>query len=299
MDNRPWMMAIETQFAALRFWNEQSPDAVKANSQHWIYENRTALRRATPYAWTTDTATAVLLASRSMPNDTKLSWAGLPLAWDTPMWWWFDGPLPWKAVLDDDDDKEEMPVRGLLLSLEQDATRDETGEVIDADPPCLSVSVHLASSTHLGFWRGLRWEFDRTIDENVEGLLLNEEDGVLAADISRFIAAAFVWLNQRICQFRSGHIERHRRKQLVRENKQPVASDVKIIELRRVESSPPPLGHVSEPVDWSCRWILSGHWRNQAYANAEHKLIYILPYVKGPEDKPLRVPTHTVYAVRR
>ena len=32
---------------------------------------------------------------------------------------------------------------------------------------------------------------------------------------------------------------------------------------------------------------------------AEQKLIYIMPFVKGPADKPLRVPTHTVYQVSR
>lgn len=41
-------------------------------------------------------------------------------------------------------------------------------------------------------------------------------------------------------------------------------------------------------VDWAKRWVVSGHWRNQWYAVAQiHRLIWIAPFVKGPEDKPL------------
>jgi hypothetical protein len=41
-------------------------------------------------------------------------------------------------------------------------------------------------------------------------------------------------------------------------------------------------------VDWSHRWIVQGHWRNQWYARAgEHRPKWIDPYPKGPEDKPL------------
>lgn len=42
--------------------------------------------------------------------------------------------------------------------------------------------------------------------------------------------------------------------------------------------------------NYSHRWIVQGHWRNQPYKeNGEtvHKVIWIAPYVKGPDDKPL------------
>lgn len=70
-----------------------------------------------------------------------------------------------------------------------------------------------------------------------------------------------------------------------------------MIQLRRTEAQPHPTAD-GENVEWSCRWIVNGHWRNQPYKD-ERKLIYIMPYVKGPDDMPLKVPTHTVYQVSR
>lgn len=53
-------------------------------------------------------------------------------------------------------------------------------------------------------------------------------------------------------------------------------------------------------IEWSHRWIVSGHWRNQWYpSSGTHELTYILPYVKGPDDKPLRISTAEVFVVNR
>lgn len=42
--------------------------------------------------------------------------------------------------------------------------------------------------------------------------------------------------------------------------------------------------------DFSHRWIVSGHWRNQYLPSREtHRLQWIAPHVKGPDDKPLVV----------
>jgi len=44
-------------------------------------------------------------------------------------------------------------------------------------------------------------------------------------------------------------------------------------------------------VEWSRRWMVRGHWRLQAYGPRRtlRKPLWIDPYVKGPEDKPLDV----------
>lgn len=49
-------------------------------------------------------------------------------------------------------------------------------------------------------------------------------------------------------------------------------------------------GDESNTVEWSHRWFVSGHWRNQPYKeNGEtvYRQIWIAPYVKGPDGKPL------------
>lgn len=47
--------------------------------------------------------------------------------------------------------------------------------------------------------------------------------------------------------------------------------------------------------DWSHRWLVSGHWRNQWYpSEGVHRPIWIDAFVKGPSDAPLLV-RPTVY----
>jgi hypothetical protein len=44
-------------------------------------------------------------------------------------------------------------------------------------------------------------------------------------------------------------------------------------------------------VVWSKRWMVRGHWRNQPYGTGRElrKLIWIDPFVKGPDDRPLDI----------
>lgn len=74
---------------------------------------------------------------------------------------------------------------------------------------------------------------------------------------------------------------------------------VTFVDLRSSETAPshddPATG--LEPTRWNWRWFVRGHWRNQWFPSTQsHKLIYVPPYVKGPEDKPLK---QTVYRVVR
>jgi hypothetical protein len=52
-------------------------------------------------------------------------------------------------------------------------------------------------------------------------------------------------------------------------------------------------------VEWSHRWMVSGHWRQQWYASEQvHRPVWIAPFVKGPGDKELVIKP-TVRAWRR
>lgn len=64
-----------------------------------------------------------------------------------------------------------------------------------------------------------------------------------------------------------------------------------VIRLRRAEY---PRNEESERIDWSCRWIVRGHWRTLSTG----KQIFIAPYVKGPDDKPLRITDRVFEFVR-
>jgi hypothetical protein len=102
----------------------------------------------------------------------------------------------------------------------------------------------------------------------------------------RFFQTFFRLAEQRILTKERTHGDRHARKRLRR-----IKDDndgVLVIRLRRQSVA---REHAEErDVDWSCRWVVGGHWRNQFYPSiGEHRQIWIAPYVKGPEEKDLRL----------
>ena len=73
---------------------------------------------------------------------------------------------------------------------------------------------------------------------------------------------------------------------------------IKVIQLRRRSTATNADESVS--VDYSCRWLVRGHWRNQFYPGSQsHRPRYIQPYVKGPDDKPLKPTKSSLFAVVR
>lgn len=81
-------------------------------------------------------------------------------------------------------------------------------------------------------------------------------------------------------------------------SKREAEAEVNVIRLRRLIYR----AHESAeglPVEWSCQWIVRGHWRNQWYPSlTKNQPIWINPYLKGPEDKPLRNPGKLFAVVR-
>lgn len=115
--------------------------------------------------------------------------------------------------------------------------------------------------------------------------------------MARFVLAGMAWLGQKVLVESRGHIERHARKRYNRALGNSV-DHVRVISLRRVDRDSEPSG---EGREFSCRWTVDGHFRNQAcgVGFGERRLVYVHPYVKGPADKELRVPQRKVYVVNR
>ena len=288
------MAALEMQYRTFRFLQSARHQAQLSKLHDWFEFNTTLLRVAVPYAFTEESAASIVMASRTIPPDAQLSQSLLPF--DFAWWWFLDG----LAIRTYNINGDRLPVRALLVGRGHDF--EETEGVFFSTFCSLESDVtDVTTPISRSFWRygeSLHSVIDRLQKDAVgEGLIGGQHVGDIE-EVCRFFFAALSWLEQKILTVSSGHIERHRRKQLAREHQAPIPSDVKVITLRRAESSRAP-HDASEPVDWSCRWVVNGHWRNQVYANDEHKLIYILPYVKGPDDKPLKIPTHTVYSVSR
>lgn len=111
-------------------------------------------------------------------------------------------------------------------------------------------------------------------------------------------ADAWLFLRERVLVHSNRQPGRAGRRRLERANPE-LPTEVKVVELRRREYV---RRGESEPVDveWTCRWIVQGHWRSQYYpSTGEHRPRWIRPYVKGPDDMPLRVPRAVVNTVVR
>lgn len=114
----------------------------------------------------------------------------------------------------------------------------------------------------------------------------------------RFVLAFLTFIEQRILISPQQRAERHARKRLEREGFQHELL-VRVVELRRRQVQSEYRGD-PDPVEWSHQWIVSGHWRQQWYPSLNaNQPRWIMPYVKGPEDKPLKPPRAKVFAVVR
>lgn len=74
--------------------------------------------------------------------------------------------------------------------------------------------------------------------------------------------------------------------------------NVRVVNLRRVTR---PSGARSDEtsVEWTHRWMVSGHWRNQWLpSRGMHRLQWIDAHVKGPDDKPFVVKTTVRNVIR-
>jgi hypothetical protein len=70
--------------------------------------------------------------------------------------------------------------------------------------------------------------------------------------------------------------------------------DVTVITLRR-QRQPHELDHGESDIEYKWQWVVRGHWRNQYYGTLgevgdpnAYRQIWISPYMKGPEDAPIK-----------
>lgn len=114
----------------------------------------------------------------------------------------------------------------------------------------------------------------------------NTEAGRSMAGIAQFVQTLWRLMNQTITVKEQRRPDRSTRKRVAKVGFPD--KSVTVICLRRPRHDPDPDREVRQ-VDWDHRWIVSGHWRWQPYRDGVKRQIWISPYVKGPEDKPLEV----------
>jgi hypothetical protein len=112
-----------------------------------------------------------------------------------------------------------------------------------------------------------------------------------------FIESLLAIMQQRIAVVTHHQAPRQIRRGIERTTGQ--LPQVRVVTLRRAKAHTPDDGEGPGFVEWSHRWLVTGHWR-RTWNEKLHRerLTWINPYVKGPEDKPLIV-KDTVYRLSR
>lgn len=115
--------------------------------------------------------------------------------------------------------------------------------------------------------------------------------------MSRIVCTLWLLLQQRVAVRHTESADRASRRRAMKAGlSEP--PNITVIRLRRA-LNPNGSDGDGRDVDWSHRWMVGGHWRNQYHpSNESHVPTWIAPYVKGPEDKPLVVKDR-VYAWTR
>lgn len=115
-------------------------------------------------------------------------------------------------------------------------------------------------------------------------------------DRSKTFPQAFLFAFSRLCEQGIGEDETVGERIPAVARKGGPTRDVRVVTLRKRRAR---TQGESEAVEWSHRWVVQMHKRRQWYPSIQgHKVIFVGPFVKGPEGKPLKPASTGVTAVR-
>lgn len=115
-------------------------------------------------------------------------------------------------------------------------------------------------------------------------------------DRAKTFPQAFLFAFSRLCEQGIGEDETVGERIPAVARKGGPTRDVRVVTLRKRRAR---TQGESEAVEWSHRWVVQMHKRRQWYPSIQgHKVIFVGPFVKGPEGKPLKPASTGVTAVR-
>lgn len=331
----PWMPAVEAQIQAHQGLDRMVKTNVLPESEYSFKRDMALLGHADPYSWSAETVQAALTASRAVPADTQLNFYNLQAG---PSWWHLAKPLPFQTVTQSDTAIRGIlfgwvATTPKTMKFPAGTPIDRLNHFLSEG--CVpkdflqrefSISCFVDDGRFgIGPSQVFNWRDNETLEEMLirirrdhqrlygpGGIFQHKpqvgEDIFMAAaeGVGRFILAGLSWLRQRVVVETKGHIERHRRKELARRTGNQ-GTLVKVVQLRHAEHKKSVVETDEERAhrEWSCRWMVgldtNGFWRNQACGTGmkNRRLTYIAPYMKGPDDKPLKQTQPKVYVVNR
>lgn len=114
---------------------------------------------------------------------------------------------------------------------------------------------------------------------------LDEELRPMAVGVGALLHCLMLMLQQEPEVIRVEKKKLENKKQLKRLAEKKLPNEVTVIDIRHKYESVS-ASATSSTVNWSRRWLVSGHWRWQPYKDGVVKRIWVMPYIKGPNDKP-------------
>lgn len=313
--------AMEKQVGLYQFWTRSDAvDRLKRvvigstpEAGRYLEGAAATLVYAEPFFWTSLICDMVSAAAESIPDH----WTWTPRVWPvTHGFFWLEQPLPAPPAIpsvpiapdiEDPDDVRnlaELVIRAISwapLIIEPETGRNyipEPGEVTPEDirpPSCWTVVFWmgdpLATADNVPVPFGDVFILaDTTLKASAKpfGEADVPEEALLQAQARvRQFACMLAFIDQRILIRSKLAAPRASRRRIARELGAELLRDVNVIKLRRYAARK---GEGSSgPIDWSCRWLVTGHWRDQWYESEHiHRPKWIMPYMKGPEDKPVR-----------
>jgi hypothetical protein len=143
---------------------------------------------------------------------------------------------------------------------------------------------------------GLEWPVDNLTSDFSKLPAENPKMEASMLEDRRVLATFWALCSQKIAVEENWKPDRNIQRQAKREGWKSIPQ-VRVIRLREATVHTEREG--GREVEWSHRWIVGSHWRNQWYpASGEHRPKLIEAYQKGPADKPLVV-RETVKALVR
>lgn len=319
-----YMKSLETLLEAnssIKYIGKIARDKKKYSflSDHGFTIDTILLDHSTPFMWSVDTSRAVLSASKSIPDDTIFNHWNL----DIPAcWWYFEEPLPFETL---ELVNDFVGVRALSFGWIYTSDKKKVlgcsvwcdTKLYNETNPDNNTPLSKMSITPSQTWtwyegallcdmlENTRKEHDKLYGPGgkfEEQPQIGVDKFMLATvGLSKFILAGLAWINQKILIESDGHIERHIRKDFNRKTKQNLTS-VRVVSLRKTEYSNKEVADTEKKdFNYTCRWTVDGHFRNQACGpgRTDRRLIWISSFLKGPENMPFKEPKRKIYAVNR
>jgi hypothetical protein len=124
------------------------------------------------------------------------------------------------------------------------------------------------------------------------------------ADFNRFhqiLVSMLLFMQQEILESPAKPVDRAARRRVTKVREYDGEPCVRVVRLRKVKHTDGTETGEHEGREWHCQWIVSGHWRQQVCGTGRslRRPTWIRPYIKGPDDQPLKPQAKRLVAVVR